>query len=281
MSNHQLHNSAPLVARTIHRFSVPIILAWLAIIVILSIGVPSLDQVEKEHSVSLNPTDAPSFKAAQRVTEDFKESQSGGTAMIVLEGQQPLGDEAHKFYDRLIRQLQDDPKHVQHIQNFWGDELTRGAAQSADGKAAYVQLGLSGNPGEALGTESVEAIQHIVGRTPAPPGVKAYVTGPAAIAVDMIHSGDRTIATVTALSVAVIFIMLLLVYRSIITVILLLLTVGIELQAARGIVAFLGHHEVIGLTTLGIRRLVRPARTGYRLSTPLTAGSPRLSWAPV
>jgi RND superfamily putative drug exporter len=256
MSNHQLHNSAPLVARTIHRFSVPIILAWLAIIVILSIGVPSLDQVEKEHSVSLNPTDAPSFKAAQRVTEDFKESQSGGTAMIVLEGQQPLGDEAHKFYDRLIRQLQDDPKHVQHIQNFWGDELTRGAAQSADGKAAYVQLGLSGNPGEALGTESVEAIQHIVGRTPAPPGVKAYVTGPAAIAVDMIHSGDRTIATVTALSVAVIFIMLLLVYRSIITVILLLLTVGIELQAARGIVAFLGHHEVIGLTTLAVNMLI-------------------------
>ena len=45
----------PFVARTIHRFSVPIILAWLAIAVILSIGVPPLEQVEKEHSVSLNP----------------------------------------------------------------------------------------------------------------------------------------------------------------------------------------------------------------------------------
>ena len=182
MSNHQLHNGAPLVARTIHRFSVPIILAWLAIIVILSFGVPSLEQVEKEHSVSLNPTDAPSFKAARRMNEDFKESDSGSVAMIVLEGQQPLGDDAHRYYDRLILQLQDDPKHVQHIQNFWGDELTRGAAQSADGKAAYVQLNLAGKPGEALGNESVEAIQHIVAQTPAPPGVKAYVTGPAAIA---------------------------------------------------------------------------------------------------
>ncbi len=46
MSNHQLHNRAPLVARTIHRFPVPIILAWLAIIVILSVGVPSLNQVK-------------------------------------------------------------------------------------------------------------------------------------------------------------------------------------------------------------------------------------------
>src|SRR5262249_35347039 len=143
-----------------------------------------------------------------------------------------------------------------HIQDFWGDELTRGAAQSADGKAAYVQLELAGNPGETLGNESVAAIQHIVGQTPAPPGVKAYVTGPAAIVTDMSHSGDRTLATITAVSVAVIFIMLLLVYRSVITVILLLLVVGMELIVARGIVAFLGHHGIIGLTTFAVNLLV-------------------------
>ena len=74
------------------------------------IGVPSLEQVEKEHSVSLSPNDALSFKAMNRMGEDFKESNSGSSAMIVLEGQQSLGDDAHQFYDRLIRQLQDDPK---------------------------------------------------------------------------------------------------------------------------------------------------------------------------
>ena len=257
MSNHQLHNGAPLVARTIHRFSVPIILAWLAFMVILSLGVPSLEQVEKEHSVSLNPTDAPSFKAAMRASEDFKQTDSGGsTAMIVLEGQQPLGGDAHRYYDRLILQLQDDPKHVLHIQNFWGDELTRGAAQSPDGKAAYVQVSLAGKPGEALGNESVEAIQHVVAQTPAPPGVKAYVTGPAAIITDMSHSGDRTLKLMTAVTVAVIFLTLLFVYRSIVTVILLLLMVSIELQVARTIVAFLGHHGLIGLTTFAVNLLV-------------------------
>src|SRR5262249_33547628 len=132
----------PFVARMIRRFSVPIILGWLAITVILVIGVPSLEQVEKEHSVSLSPGDAPSFKAAKRLDEDFNETNSGGVAMIVLEGQQPLGDEAHRYYDSLIRQLKDDPKHVRHIQNFWGDPITASAAQSADGKAAYVQLHL-------------------------------------------------------------------------------------------------------------------------------------------
>ena len=44
----------PLVARTINRFSVLIIVAWLAITLIMTLGVPPLEQVAKEHSVSLD-----------------------------------------------------------------------------------------------------------------------------------------------------------------------------------------------------------------------------------
>jgi RND superfamily putative drug exporter len=249
------HTAPPFVARTIHRFSVPIILVWLAITVIVTIGVPPLQQVEQEHSVSQSPTDAPSFKAMKRIGEDFKEANSESVAMVVLEGQQPLGDNAHRYYDRLIRQLQDDPKHVQHIHNFWADPLTAGAAQSADGKAVYVQLDLAGNLGQTLGNESVEAVRHIVERTPPPPGVKAYVTGPAAIIADIGLSGDRTIRRITAVTLLVIVTMLFLVYRSVITVVLLLLMVGIELQVARGFVAFLGDHQLIGLTTYAINLL--------------------------
>lgn len=257
MSNHQLTTSRPVVARTIHRFPVLIILAWLAITIGLSIGVPSLVQVEKEHSVSLNPEDAPSFEAGRHLNEAFKASGGGSIAMIVLESQQPLGDEARDFYDRLIRQLKDDPTHVRHIQDFWGDSLTADAAESADSKAVYVQLELAGDPGQTLGSESIEAIQRIVKQTPAPPGLAAYVTGPAAVAADMTHSGDRTLAKVTMVSLAVIFIMLLLVYRSVITVILMLLAVAIELQVAQQVVAFLGHHEIIvGLTTFAVNLLV-------------------------
>jgi RND superfamily putative drug exporter len=254
MGNEQ--TTPPFIARVIRRLAVPIILAWLAITVIVNVGVPPLVQVVKEHSVSLSPIDAPSFKAMTRMGEDFKESNSDSVAMIVLEGQQSLGEDAHRYYDRLIRQLADDPKHVQHIQNFWGDPLTAAAAQSADGKAAYVQLSLAGNLGQDLANESVQAVRDIVSRTPAPSGVKTYVTGPAAFGADMVNSGTKTVARIAAVSVAVIFIMLFLVYRSVITVILLLLMVGIELQVAQGIVAFLGYHQIVGLTTYAVNLLV-------------------------
>jgi RND superfamily putative drug exporter len=259
MSDEQMRNThtrPPFVARTIRRFSVLIILAWLAITVIVSVGVPSLEQVEKERSIALTPTEAPSVQAMKRMGEVFKETDSDSVAMIVLEGDQPLGDDAHKYYDRLLEQLKDDPEHVQNIQNFWSDPLTAAAAQSADGKAVTLQLNLAGNLGESLSNESVEAVQHIVDRTPAPSGVKAYVTGPAALSADMRHSGDRTILKVTAITLAVICALLLFFYRSVITVILLLLMVGIELLAARGIVAFLGYHGLVGLTTYVVTLLV-------------------------
>lgn len=250
------HKSRSRLASIIRRFAVLIILGWVAITVVLTVAVPPLEVVEREHSVSLSPPDAPSVKAMKRMGELFQESNSESVAVIVLEGQEPLGDEAHAYYDSIIRQLKDDPAHVQHVQDFWGDPLTAGAAQSADGKAAYVQLNLHGSFGQAAANESVKAVQDIVKNTPAPPGVETYVTGPAAIVADMGQSGNRTVLLITLVTVGVIFVMLLLLYRSFLVVIILLFTVAIELQVARGLVAFLGMHGIVGLTTYVVNLLV-------------------------
>jgi putative drug exporter of the RND superfamily len=120
------HNAAPSAARTIRRLSVPIILAWVALTLIVTLGVPSLEHVGQEHSVPLSPKDAPSVQAMMRVGKDFKESDSDSYAMIVMESQQPLGEDAHAYYDRLVRTLRDDPKHVEHVQDLWSDRLTAG-----------------------------------------------------------------------------------------------------------------------------------------------------------
>ncbi|WP_194786978.1 MMPL/RND family transporter [Mycobacteroides abscessus] len=246
----------PFLARMIHRLAVPIILGWLAIAVMLSISVPSLEQVEKDHAVAMSPDAAPSFQATQRMGKLFDESNSNAVAMIVVEGQQPLGDDTHRYYDDLIRQLKADTTHVQHVQDFWGDQMTQAAAQSLDGKATYVQVALTDPRQGASANQSVEAVRGIVDRTQAPQGVKAFVTGPAAFAADLGPAGNRTVLLVTGLSLAVIFTMLLLVYRSVVSVILMLVVVGIELTVARGFVALLGNLGFIGITTFVVNLLV-------------------------
>jgi RND superfamily putative drug exporter len=245
-----------LVARTIRRFSLFVILAWVALTLLVTFAVPSLERVGQQHSVSMSPKDAPAAQAMRRMGKDFKESDSDSFAMVVLEGQQPLGDDAHKYYAELVRELRDDRKHVEHVQDLWGNRLTAAGAQSADAKSAYVQLNLAGNQGTTLGDESVAAVRDIVKRTAPPPGLTAYVTGAAPLIVDMQHSGNKSIVKITAVTVAMIFTMLLLVYRSAITVFLLLFMVGIELAAARGIVAFLGYNNVLVLSTFAINLLV-------------------------
>ncbi|BBZ02556.1 putative membrane protein, MmpL [Mycolicibacterium chitae] len=256
MSNPSRATAPPLAARWIRRLAVPIILAWLVIAYLLSAMVPPLEQVEKEHSVSMIPTDAPSFRAMQQMGANFEESNSNSAAMIVLEGQQPLGDEAHRYYDELIRQLRADTANVKHVQDFWGDPLTAGAAQSADGKAVYVQMSLTGDIGQGVANNSLEAVRGIVEQTPPPPGIDVYVTGPTALIADLSESGNRTLILITGLSLAVIFTMLLFFYRSIFTAILLLIMVGLQLQVARGVVAFLGDQEILALSTYAVNLLV-------------------------
>ncbi len=205
--------------------------------------------------MSLSPTDAPSVVALNRIGHVFNEGETDSVAMIILEGDKPLGDDAHKFYDGLIRKLRADKKHVLSIQDFWGNPLTAAGAQSNDGMADTVKVSLAGKQGELLDNESVEAVRKIVDATPAPPGVKAYVTGGPAMAADLHKSGDRSMAKITLTTVAVILIMLLFVYRSPVTVFLLLVTVGLELTAARGAVALLGHSGLIELSTFAVSLL--------------------------
>ncbi|HEY2085465.1 MAG TPA: MMPL family transporter, partial [Mycobacterium sp.] len=250
------HAARARIPRFIRTFAVPIIIGWIALIALLNVVVPQLEVVGKMRSVSMSPEDASSVIATKRVGEVFKEYKSNSSVMIVLEGQKPLGAPAHAYYDQLVKKLDADRKHVEHVQDLWSDPLTGAGAQSNDGRAAYVQVYLAGNQGEALANESVEAVQQTVRSIPAPNGVKAFVTGPAALSADQNIAGDRSLQVIETVTFVVIIAMLLMVYRSVITVLLTLAMVVFELAAARGAVAFLGFHKVILLSTFATNLLV-------------------------
>jgi putative drug exporter of the RND superfamily len=256
------------IAYYIRRLAVPVLLGWLLLTVVTNVVVPPLETVGEAHTVSMNAKDAPSMMSMQKIGSTFHEFSSDSNAMIILEGDQPLGADAHHYYDGLVKKLEADTEHVEHIQDFWGDPLTAAGAQSNDGKSAYVQVYLRGNMGETLANDSVKSVQEIVANTPTPPGVKAYVTGGAPLVSDQSEAGNTSILIVTIITLVVIAVMLVLVYRSIVTMVLILLMVFSELGAARGIVAFLGYHEIIGLSTFAtslLTLMVIAAGTDYAI----------------
>ena len=246
----------PRFAHALRLLAVPIIVGWVALTVVVNVAVPQLEVISEEHSAPLAPMDAPSMVAMTRLGHNFDEYHSNSTVMLVLEGDDELGAEAHRYYDALIDRLRHDPGHVEHIQDFWSDRLTAAGVQSSDGHAAYVLLNLAGNQGETFANESVEAVRDVIADTPAPAGVRAYVAGPAALTADLRAIGDASLVKITVFTLGAITIMLLVVYRSVATMAVQLFLTLIGLASARGVVAFLGYHGVMGLTTFAVNILV-------------------------
>ncbi|WP_081286858.1 RND family transporter [Mycobacterium colombiense] len=251
MSTSHSLSRRPVIARLLHVLSLPIIGVWLLGAVGLGMVSPSLDEVAAQHSVPMTPTDAPAFKSMMRIGQVFKEFSSDSSAMVVLEGQDKLGDSAHEFYNHLVAKLRAD-RHVQNVQDFWGDPLTAAGSQSPDGKAAYVQVFLDGDQGTTPSHESVAAVRKIVADTPAPPGVKAYVAGNTVLTADTNVVGHKSMATMALVSIGVITVMLLIVYRSVVTTLGCLVVIGIELYAAQTVTAAAGNLNIIGLTPYAV-----------------------------
>jgi putative drug exporter of the RND superfamily len=261
-----VHPKRPFFAHSLRILAVPILLFWIFFAVLVNVIAPQLEVVGELHAAPMAPADAPSMIAMKRMGANFKEFNSNSTVMIVVEGQQPLGPDAHAYYDEIIRKLRQDPEHIQHIQDFWGDTLTAAGAQSADGKASYVMLNLAGEQGQTLANEGVQAVRKVIADTKAPPGVQAYVAGPAALTNDLHIIGNASLAQITLLTLIGIAGMLLVVYRSIVTTLIQLFLTFLGLLTARGVVSVLASHGAFGLTTFAgniLTMLAIAAATDY------------------
>ncbi|WP_418002468.1 RND family transporter [Mycobacterium sp. PDNC021] len=254
MSGHN-NSTPPAYMRFIRRFAWPIIIGWLLLTVGLNVLVPQIESVARDHAVTMSPQDAPALIAAKKIGATYHESDSDSIAMIVLEGAEKLGADAHRYYDGLVQALQADPQHVQHVQDVWGDPLTAAGVQSRDGKAAYVQLNLAGDQGSTLGNASVDRVREIVDHQAPPPGLRVYVTGPAPLTTDMNEAADKSMLVMMGVTGVVIIIMLALAYRSAATVVLVLVMVGFEMGTARGLIALLGNHNLLDFSTFVVAML--------------------------
>jgi putative drug exporter of the RND superfamily len=239
------------VARLIRVLAVPIILFWLLVALGTTLFTPALGEVAGKHSVPMTPRDATAFKDMMNIGHKFQEFDTDSSAMVVLEGDDKLGDSAHIFYNKIVEKLKAS-KHVQFLQDFWSDPLTAAGSQSPDGKAAYVQVFLDGAQGTTPAHASVAEVRKIVKSVPPPPGVKAYVAGNTALNTDTLIAAHNSMDLMTLVTIGVIFVMLLIIYRSLKNAILALILVRFELYAAEGIVATAGNLDIIGLTPYAV-----------------------------
>ena len=183
----------------------------------MNVVAPQLEVVGELHSAPMAPEDAPSMRAMKLMGANFKEFNSNSTVMVVIEGQQPLGPTRTTTTTRSSASSTADPEHIQHIQDFWGDTLTAAGAQSADGKASYVMLNLRRQPGRDAGQRRRSGRPQGHRGHEGPARREGLRRGPGRADDDLQSSATRASAQITLITLIVIAGMLLVVYRSIVT----------------------------------------------------------------
>jgi putative drug exporter of the RND superfamily len=258
MSEHLVEPPAkrPFVPRMVRVFAIPIIAFWALLAVSTNTFMPQVERVAEELAGPVVPHYAPSQRALLSIGAKFQESNSTSLAMVVLEANRPLGDADHQYYDDLMRRLLQDPKHVQSAIDLWGKPITAAGAQSLDGKSAYVLLRLAGDIGQMQANESVAAVRDIVAKDTPPPGLKVYVSGAAPLAKDTVAIANSSLNDITIVTIFLIIGMLLLVYRSPVTLFVPLAGVLFELLVAKGVIATLGHLGYIELSSFAVNIVV-------------------------
>lgn len=258
MSEHLAEHSVkrPFVPRMVRIFAIPIIAFWALLAISTNTFMPQVERVAEELAGPVVPHYAPSQRALLAIGAKFQESNSTSLAMVVLEANRPLGDGDHQYYDELMRRLLRDTKHVQSAIDLWGKPITAAGAQSLDGKATYVLLRLAGDIGQMQANESVAAVRDIVAKDTPPPGLKVYVSGAAPLAKDTVAIANNSLNNITIVTIFLILGMLLLVYRSIVTLFVPLAGVLFELLVAKGVTATLGHLGYIELSSFAVNIVV-------------------------
>jgi RND superfamily putative drug exporter len=218
-----------------------VIALWAAIAVGLTLACPSLNDMAEKHPIAILPSDAPSNVTARKMTEAFHESGSENLLLVVLTDDKGLSAADETAYGNLVDALRQDTRDVVMLQDFVSAPPLRSVVTSADHKAWVLPVGVAGELGTPRSHAAFNQIGDIVERAlqhaPAGTSLTANLTGPAATVADLTVAGDHDRLPIELAIAVLVLIVLLVVYRSAVTMLLPLITIGLSLVIAQAVVA--------------------------------------------
>ena len=183
------------------------------------------------------PADAPVTATTEAMTKAFRESASANTLIAVLTNEKGLGPADDAAYRKLVDTLRADTKNVVMVQDFLNAPPLREILTSKDNKAWLLPVGV---PGELGSTQSYFAATEIAKRVKeaaAGTTLTVNVTGPAATTVDMVDIGEKDRRNIEIAMAVMLLGILLVIYRNPLTMMLPLLTIGVSLMTANGVIS--------------------------------------------
>lgn len=213
---------------------------WITVAVGLTMIFPSLAVLAQKTPAAVLPADAPSVVSQKAMTEAFKEASSDNILLVVLTNEKGFTQADEVVYRNLVNRLRAQTEDVAALQDFISIPPLREILVSKDRKAWLLPVNIVGDIGTPKASLATKRAIDTVKTTVAGTGVTAFTTGPAGTFNDVQDIGERDRITIEVATVVALLTILLIVYRNPLTMVLPLITIGVSLLAAQGVVAGLG-----------------------------------------
>lgn len=214
----QQHEKTPRTKPSWVRLLIPLLLviAWVGV---AGIGGPyfgKISEVSTNSATDFLPQSAESTQVAQRQNDFF--DSAAAPAVVIFSAEQKLTDPQREYLDTVTDKVKDAGASF--------DDASP-VLYSKDGKAAQLVIALN-NPDTTR--ESVEIIRNEIAN--APTGLTGHVTGPAGFSSDLAQAFSGIDGFLLLVALVVVFVILLIVYRSPILPIVVLLSSMVALSGA-------------------------------------------------
>ena len=234
----------PKLGNLVTRYPFVVICLWIALAAGVSLGLPPLAVVIGQKQAAIMPDDAPVMVATRQMIAAFHDKGTDNVVLIVLTDDKGLSPADEGTYRTLVDKLRKDTANVVSQQDFLGSPEVREVLSSKDKKAWYLPVSLSGHAGSAEGQVAYLNAAKLIKETVAGSTLAAHLAGPAATAADLTAISERDLNVIEAGTGIMVLLILLIVYRNPLTMVMPLITIGISLVTAQGVLA--------GLAELGL-----------------------------
>ena len=212
------------------------IAAWVVVVGVLAVAFPPLTKVVESQTV--RPLPPKDMAAAEQMAKDFGESAQN-VLVVVLTDNRGLRPGDEDAYRKLAATLRGDSNDVTGVQDVSTTPALRPMMVSADNKALYMAVNLRAPPGSPESSRAYQRITEIAKRSTAGSPLIADVTGQAAMVGDLSIVSTRDMHRIEIATALLVLVILLVIYRRLVTVLLPLITIGVSVASAQGVVSAL------------------------------------------
>lgn len=225
------------LADLVVRWPWAVIGVWIAMAIALPLSFPSLGEMAERNPLVILPSDAPSTVTAQKMAEAFQEPGNDNLLVVALINENGLTPADEAAYRKLVDALRDDVTDVVSVQDFVSTPPLRPFLTSEDKTTWVLPVGLEGELGTPRAFDSFNRVAAVVTHNAAGSTLDVHLTGPAATVADLTVAGEHDRLPIEIAIAVLVLGVLLLVYRSAVTMMLPLVTIGSSLVIAQAVVA--------------------------------------------